>query len=414
MNARYINVDRETPMLLPCDLRDWVAEDDLVHFVLAAVEDVDLRGLEGCGAGRGSAQYPPRMLLGLLIHCYANGVFSSRQIERLTHQNVTVRFLCGNTHPDHDTISAFRARHQDLFQRSFTAVLRLARQLNMLQLGIVHLDGTKLRADASPRATRDAAALEAELDAADRQLSIELWEKAEKADHTESDRGWRLPPELASVAQRKARLDAARQALRERAAQSTSPRPTINLTDPDSRLMPQPQGGFAPGYNAQLAVEAHGVIVGQTVSQATNDRAELVATAAAIQVAPGEIEHLVMDQGYDNQPQIEAVEASLDTTVICPPQRSDRMPGPRRSPARAALSAKRVSRARIARHGYGQALLRERQTTIEPVFGALKHQLGFRRFHLRGLNRVRGEWSLVTTAWNCRQLWQRAVRARRK
>jgi transposase len=409
MNARYVNVDRDTPLLLPCDLREWVAEDDLVHFILAAVEDVDLRGIEGCAAGRGSAQYPPRMLLGLLIHSYAGGVFSSRQIERLTYQHVSVRYLCADTHPDHDTIASFRARHRELFERSFTAVLRLARELKLLQLGVVHLDGTKLRADASPLATRDAAALEAELEQADRQLSAELWEKAETADRTETDRGWRLPPELAGAAERKARLAAAREALRERAAQATARKATINLTDPDSRLMPQPKGGFAPGYNAQLAVEAHGVIVGQTVSQATNDRAELVATAATIRAESGEIEHLVVDQGYDHQAQIDQVEVALDTTVICPPQRSDREPAPRRTPARAALAAQRLTRARVARHGYGKALLWERQTTIEPVFGGLKHQLGFRRFHLRGLTRVRAEWCLVTTAWNCRQLWRRAL-----
>jgi transposase len=408
MGSKYVNIDRETPMLLAVDMKEWVAADDLVHFVLEAVNAVEMNGEEG--GGRGSEQYPPRMMLALLIYSYAGGVFSSRKIERLSYQDVSVRYLCANTHPDHDTIAVFRAKRRKLFERSFTTVVKLAREMKLVQMGTVHLDGTKLLADASKRKSLDAAQLERELEAADRQLCTQLLTRAEAADRADEDRGQRLPQELADPATRKAKLEAAKAALKERAAANPKAKnPTINLTDPDSRIMPEAKGGFSQSYNAQLAVEATGVIVAQTVCQATNDRAELAATAATLQVEPGEIAHLVVDEGYDNQTQIEAVEETLDLRVICRPQGQSKQSDGRRTKLRAELAAKRRARAKVANSRFGRQLLHERQTTVEPVFGSLKHNLGFRRFHLRGLDRVRAEWSLLTTAYNCRQLWRRAL-----
>jgi transposase len=422
MGARYKNVDRDTPMLLPCDLREWVGADDLVHFVVEALQGVELPD-KAAKRGSGSEEYPPLMMLALLIYCYATGVFSSRKIERFTYESVSVRYLCANTHPDHDTIATFRRSHRQLFAQSFTSVLQLARQLKLVHLGTVHLDGTKILANASKRATVDEAAVEQQLELADRALCEGLLARAEAADRHEADEAFRLPQELASVAQRKAKLEAAREALKAKAAAkaqasakkpaaktaTAKAKPRVNLTDPDSGLMPQRQGGFVQGYNAQLAVEAHGVIVGQTVTTATNDRAELQATAATILAARGEIMHLVADEGYDHQKQIAQVETLLDTNVVCPPQASTRAPAARRTRARAELATQRLQRARFAHSPAGRELLHLRQTTIEPVFGGIKHNLRFQRFHLRGLERVRTEWTLLTTAYNCRQLWRRKL-----
>lgn len=401
MGARYKSVDRDSPLLLACDLRDWVAEDDLVHFVLAAMQDVPEPDAASKG-GRGSEEHPPLMMVGRLVYSYATGVFSSRKIERLTHESVSVRYLCANTHPDHDTIATFRRANQELFAASFTTVLRLARELTLVHLGTVHLDGTKILANASKRSTLEPAEVERPLELADRTLCTALLERAEQADRDDPDEAFRLPRELASVAQRKAKLEAARAALKAKAAANADAKPRSNLTDPDSALMPQRQGGFGQGYNAQLAVEAHGLIVGHTVSTATNDRAELAPTAATIVAEPGEVLQLVADQGYDNQEQITAVEEALDTAVVCPPQPSPREPAARRTRARAQRAALRGTRARFAHSSAGRELLHPRQTTIEPVFGDIQHNLRFRRFHLRGLERVRTEWTLQSTAYNCR------------
>jgi transposase len=409
MGARYVNVDRDTPMLLPCDLREWVASDDLVHFVLEAMKDVPVPD-PGNKRGAGSEEYPPAMMLGLLMYSYATGVFSSRKIERLTYESVSVRYLCANTHPDHDTIATFRRRHKELFATAFTSVLRLARELKLVHLGTVHVDGTKILANASKRATLDAADIEKQLELADRELCEGLLERAEQEDGSDSDEAFRLPRELATVAERKAKLEAAREALKVKAAAKLAAKsaatPRINLTDPDSGLMPQSKGGYVQGYNAQLAVEEHGVIVGQTVSTTTNDRAELESTAATIVAEPGEVMHVVADEGYDNQVQITAVEEAMDTNVVCPPQRSKRDPADRCTHARAQRVATRLARSRFVHSCAGRELLHLRQTTIEPVFGNIKHNLRFNRFHLRGLKGVRLEWTLLTTAYNCRQLWR--------
>ncbi|NNF07893.1 MAG: transposase [Candidatus Eisenbacteria bacterium] len=149
MGARFVSVDRDTPMLLPPDLRDWVPEDDLVHFVIEAVERLPLESFRVNHRGTGDKQFPPHMMLALLIYSYANGLFSSRKIERATHRDVAIRYLTAGTHPDHDTICKFRRENFEAFRESFVDVLELARELKLLKLGNVSLDGTHLKANAS-------------------------------------------------------------------------------------------------------------------------------------------------------------------------------------------------------------------------------------------------------------------------
>jgi signal transduction histidine kinase len=151
MAARFVNVDHDTPLLLPPDLRDWVGPDHMVHFVMDAVKALDLSGAQVNVRGTGSAQYPPSMMLGLLIYCYANGTFSSQRIETLTHENVAVRLLCTDTHPDHDTICKFRRENKELLGTAFHGVLELAAGVEVLKVGelTVAVDGTKLLANAS-------------------------------------------------------------------------------------------------------------------------------------------------------------------------------------------------------------------------------------------------------------------------
>ena len=149
MPARFKNIDRKTPMLLPPDLREWVAEDDLVHFVIEAVERLPLSAFAVNHKGCGDEQFPPHLMLALLIYCYANGLFGSRRIERATYRDVAVRYLCADHHPDHDTICAFRRNNLEAVAGAFVDVLELARELKLLKLGCVSLDGTHLKASAS-------------------------------------------------------------------------------------------------------------------------------------------------------------------------------------------------------------------------------------------------------------------------
>ncbi len=149
MSVNFKDVFRDRPLLLSPDMRDWVPDDDMVHFVLEAVNLVSTATFKVNHRGTGSKQYPPRMLLALLIYCYANGVFSSRRIERATYRDVAVRYLTGNTHSDHDTICSFRRKNSEAFSATFLEVLKLASELKLLKVGNISVDGTHIKANAT-------------------------------------------------------------------------------------------------------------------------------------------------------------------------------------------------------------------------------------------------------------------------
>ena len=145
----YAPFDRDQPFLLPPDLKEWLPEDDLAHFIVAAAERVRLGAFRTNRQAGGKPQYHPRLMLALLVYCYTNGVFSSRRIERATYREIGARFVAANTHPDHDTIATFRRTNKAAFEAAFLELLLLARASGLLRLGTVLIDGTKIDADAS-------------------------------------------------------------------------------------------------------------------------------------------------------------------------------------------------------------------------------------------------------------------------
>ena len=152
MSARLVNVDRNTPMFLPCDLREWVPTDHMVHFILDAIEQIPTGHFHVNHRGTGSEQYPPAMMLALLIYCYATGRSGSRTIEAATYSDVAVRYLCANVHPDHDSICTFRRENKVAIEAAFVKVLQLARELKLARVGTISIDGTKMLANASKHA----------------------------------------------------------------------------------------------------------------------------------------------------------------------------------------------------------------------------------------------------------------------
>ena len=218
MAARFVSIDRDTLLLLPPNLRDWVPADHLVHFILDAVDSLDLRQVRVNTRGTGSEQYPPAMLLGLLLYSYATGTFGSRRIEQSTHDSVPVRLLTADTHPDHDTLCTFRRENQALLTASFVQVLQLAQQLKLLKFGqlTVAADGTKVAAYASKHSAvsyqRAGEMIE--------QLELEvkqLLAKAEQADATPLQDGLTIPEEITRRQERKAALAQARVEIEARA-----------------------------------------------------------------------------------------------------------------------------------------------------------------------------------------------------
>ena len=205
-------------MLLPPDLREWVPQEDMVHFVIEAVAGMKLTTLKVNRRGSGSAQYPPSMMLALLVYCYANGIFSSRRIERATYRDLAVRYLTGDTHPDHDTIAAFRRDNFEAVAEVFLQVLQLARTMGVLRVGTVSVDGTHLRANAS----KDRNVRYDRADELEQQLRCDiaqLLQQAEQTDRQDDAEGQSLPEELARREKLREKLQQAREQLERRARQ---------------------------------------------------------------------------------------------------------------------------------------------------------------------------------------------------
>ena len=210
--SRFVDCGRDQALLLPPDLRDWIPEDDLAHFVIEAVERVEMGAFKVNRRGSGSAQYHPRMMLALLIYCYANGIFSSRRIERASRRDLGVRFVAANSHPDHDTIASFRRENLGAVTESFLQVLLLAKELKLAKVGVVSVDGSKFDANASKhrsvRYDRAGELIE--------QLRLEiaaLVERAEAADAGAAEDPQALPREIARREALCDKLDAARRRL---------------------------------------------------------------------------------------------------------------------------------------------------------------------------------------------------------
>jgi transposase len=454
MATRFVPIDRDTPLLLPPDLRDWVPEDHLVHFILDAVALLDLSQVKVNERGTGSEQFPPTMMTALLIYSYATGTFSSRRIEQSTYDSVPVRLLTADTHPDHDTICTFRRENKALLTESFVKVLQLAQQLNVLQVGqiTVAVDGTKVLANASKHSAvsyQRAGQMIEQLELEVKQLVA----KAEQADSAPLQEGLTIPEEIARRQQRKAALEKARaeiearaqaryaaelaeheKKLAERAAKKErgekvggklpkAPRPQpqakdqYNFTDPESKIMKAGNGDhFEQSYNAQAAVEVQSrLIVGQRVSSSPNDKQELIPTLQAIPPEAGVLEAVLIDSGFYSESAVAAVEQLAagqlsGPTVYAAMERkshhrsvADLEQKPEPPPLPAGASVSQVMKHRLA-SGEGKQKYKLRQQTVESVFGIIKSVLGFRQFLLRGLEKVKLEWTLVCVAYNLKRL----------
>ncbi|MEM8839802.1 MAG: IS1182 family transposase [Pseudomonadota bacterium] len=446
---RFVQADRDQPMLLPPDLRDWVPENDLSHFIIEAVARVDMAAFKINERGCGSAQYGPRMMLALVIYCYANGIFSSRRIERATHRDVGVRLVSANTHPDHDTIAKFRRENFDAIAACFVQVLLLAKELKLLKVGTVSIDGTKIDANANitksvryDRAKNLVEKLEADI--------ADLMQKAEAADASGEADPQDLPKDIARREALREKLDAACRTLeacakmkaekekaeyekkmknrdqREGSAKGPPPKnpedkdgfgkpepgDQISLTDADSAIMRKSKRSeYRQAYNAQAAVDADGsqLIVGAEVSQCASDRGELAKDIAAIPAELGKPSDVLADNGFANGDEVKKVEDQGINALVATgaegrqreydfrPEKLGKEPKEPKAQWLKEMATKLETEE-------GREKYRLRQQTVEPVFGIIKSVLGFRQFSLRGINKVRGEWKLVVLAYNFKRL----------
>jgi transposase len=445
--SNFRPVDRDTGFLMPPSVDEWLPERHLARFVVEVIAGLDLRAMTGDYRGSGEASYHPSVLLGLLVYGYATGVFSSRKLERASYDSVAFRFIAANQHPDHDTIATFRRRFLKQIEALFVQVLMMAREMGVLRLGTVALDGTKIHADASRHSALSyerASQIEMQL----REEVAKLTAMAEAADQADVADGMSIPEEfarrekrLAEIARARAIIEArakerfareqaehaakiaAREARRAETGKKPAGRPPappveaagpadqVNLTDEESRIMPVAGGGFEQCYNAQAVVAAGSLlVVAGDVVQAPNDKQQVQPMLGALGALPealGKAETLLADTGYFSEANVNACAAAGIDPLIAQgrqshyPPLSERTaadpPAPENPTPVEAMGHRLQTKA-------GKALYALRKQIPEPVFGIIKSVMGFRQFSLRGLDKVRGEWKLVTMAWNIKRL----------
>jgi transposase len=463
MAQRFLGCDRDQSFLMPPSLDEWLPEDHFARFVIAMVEEMDLAAFYADYRvdGHGRPAHDPAMMVALLVYAYSRGQRSSRVIERECVEDVAFRLIAANRQPDHCTIARFRQRHETALGGLFGEVLALCAKAGLTGARVLAVDGTKVHANASERATRDY-----------EQLAREILEEAAEIDAAEDEqfgdrRGDELPPQLSSrqgrqkwLAEAKRQLDAQRErearpipaarparvkeakrrleeelwteqrandayeAYRARGVMKNGrrfgspPKPyqppeqpmgKINVTDPDSRNLKTPRG-YLQGYNAQAVCNEHQIVLAAEISVSSADfghlgpmikAAKSELNAAGITTLP---EVVVADAGYWHTDQIEAI-VSRGTQVLIPPDANKRK-GTRPGWDGGLYAFMR----RVLQTDAGGELYRKRQHMIEPVFADTKFNRRIDRFLRRGRAAARSEWRLITASGNLLKLHRHHLR----
>jgi len=411
----------EQSLLLPPSLREWLPDDHLAYFVSDVVDQLDLSAIESVyeEEDRGQPPYHPGMMTKILLYGYCVGVFSSRKIQKRLVEDVAFRVLAAGNQPDFRTISDFRKLHLQALESLFQQMLRLTLETGTMKLGRVALDGSKVKAHASKHKAMSYERMQ-ETEKRLREEVRKLLKQAEAADKEEDSRygrdrrGDELPEELQRRETRIGRIREAKRALEERAREQAksegkdpekaqpAPKAQYNFTDPESRIQKGPDG-FVQGYNTQIAVEpAFQLIVGQTVTQAANDKQQLVPLIEAIQEQSGQRpEEVVADSGYCSDENLKYLAKRRMTGFVATGKQKhgQRKQACKRGPL--PRGAARVEQmARKLETKVGAAVYATRKFIVEPVFGQIKQARGFRQFLLRGIEKVRGEWALICMTHN--------------
>ena len=457
MGKQFRSCDLNQAYLLPPSLQDWLPEGHLARFVGEVVEAIDLSGIYAKyeeGDGRGLAAYDPRMMVRVLIYGYCRGVASSRRIERATYEDVAFRYLAADQHPDHDTIAAFRQEQLAPLSQLFVQVLQLCQRAGLVKLGHVALDGTKIQAKAS----KHKAMSYERMGEAEKKLQEEvqaLLGEAARVDAEEDGkygkgkRGDELPAELARREKRLEKIREAKAALEQEAREAAEkkqaeveaqlrerekqerergrkmggrppqapepeqakpePRAQRNFTDPDSRIMKDgATKEFVQAYNAQAVVDSEAqVIVVAAVTQEANDKKPLVPMLEQVEVLTGsKAQQATADAGYFSEQNLTDPKLQGIDLLVAPDRQKhgEAVPGTTGPPPPEASVAEQMRHK--LRTPEGRAVYKMRKAVVEPVFGQIKEQRGFRRFLLRGLAKVGAEWKIICATHNLLKLFQ--------
>jgi transposase len=439
---RFKEYNPDQLFLLPQDMRGWLPEGHLAWFVSDVVDRLELREMmdEYLHLAGGRPGFHPSMMVKLLLYAYCVGVASSRQIERKTYEDVAFRVLAAGYHPDHTAIAKFRGRHLRSLSEFFVQVLMLAKQMGLVKLGHVALDGTKIKANASKHKSMSYERMSKRLDELRAEVG-ELLRRAEATDKVEDKkygrgvRGDDIPHELRFKQSRIEKIEEAKAALekqvREEATESgrfddndngaggpgsetragrPRPKQQRNFTDPESRIMRDgATKSFDQGYNAQAGVDcASQIIVSADVTQDANDKQQLVPQVEQIEENLGEIpDRVLADSGYFSTDNVEYVDGNFMEAFICRERtkHSEKVEPPPRGRIPNDMSV--VDRmCRKLKTKAGKAIYSKRKESVEAVFGQIKQARRFRQFLLRGLEKVKAEWRLICLGHNLLKMWR--------
>ena len=423
--------------LLPPSLRDWLPEDHLAYFISDTVDGLDLSLFlkRYRSQGSGNVAYHPALMCKLLLYGYATGVFSSRKIAKACETDVAFRVLAAGALPKHRTLARFRKEHLAAFEDLFVQVVGIAQDAGLVALGTVAVDGSKVRANASKHKAMSYERMKQEDKRLKRKIDdliqhAEDIDAAEDAEFGEEHRGDEMPEQLRTHKDRRKAIQEAIKRLEERKKQEDAekleaeerrkaagkskrgpkrkhplgkPKPSDqeNFTDPDSRIMDTKKDGFQQCYNAQIAVDGkEQIIVAADVGQSAADVNALTPVLDQVQEnTGGQPRTLLADAGYKSESNFQELEAREITGYIAL-GRERRAPA--REPDKQLLATQRMKRRMATKRG--RKRYRRRKAIGEPPFGWIKGVLGFRRFHLRGLENVQGEWMLVCLGVNLKRM----------
>lgn len=441
--------DRLTANMFPARIDEWITEDHLARFVVDIIDRIDLSTLENKYRGTGSEPYHPSLMLSLIFYGYSTGIFSSRKLENASYELIPVRYICGNLHPDHTSIANFRKSHIAEIGEIFKQILLIAHEMQILKLGTVVIDGSKIKANASKHKALSweyANKIEKQIKEETQQL-LELADKADKEDKTpEMD----IPEELkrretrlkriatakAEIEARakaryeeekneydlkiKARKDKENKGEKPRGKEPKHPEPgpkktdQVNLTDEESRIMLKSGGGFEQAYNAQATVDAETMIIlTNHLTQNTNDKKELIPALETIGLLPtqlGKPDKVLADSGYYSENNINSCNKHKIIPLIAykrdhhntylADKTKDKSTSEKIPENPSLVEQMKI----MMQTKEGKELYARRKSTIEPTFGIIKHVMGFKQFLLRGIKKVSGEWDIVCTSYNLKRI----------
>ena len=425
-----VQVDRQTPFLMPQDLRDWLPKNHIVHFIIDAVEAVSANvSFHLNKRGSGSKQFNPEMMMELLIYSYCTKRFSSYAIEKATYTDIPTMYITAMEHPDHNTINNFRKNNREAFKKVFTQLLLLAQTTGLMKkIGTIRVDGTKIHANASKHKAVSYKYAKEQIEKYEKEVD-EILKEAEKIDNTENDVN--LPEEIAVREKRISILKNAVKQMEETQKEmiqkkmpkepenKVDDKAQVNFTDSESRIMKfGNSNNFEQSYNLQAAVDTDSkMIVGTYPTQKCNDKAEL---KNCVESVPEELEKeenvfVCADTGYFSSSLIEKTEKEHpDVKVICATEREphgktvkqifEKLPERLPEEKSGETMSKEKMRTRLKTQE-GQKIYSKRKTTVEPVFGIIKRVMGFRQFLMRGLENIGIEWDLVTISYNVSRMY---------